>query len=319
MNKNTITGIVLIAAILFGFSWYTSKQAKEQMALQAKQDSINRVEQLKQLAADSAWAAEHPVAVTDSTGAVAGQPGTVYKDSLLEAASHGEQELVVLSNDKLELVLTTQGGQPYSARIKDYRNYDSTDLYLFRPGASEYSVSVYTGEYINTRDFVFEVAEQTDSTVVMRLPFAGGGYIEQKYTLHADSYQLDNLLSFVGMQNVIPRNVSMFDIDFNVTLPRMEKGYKNESQYSKLDYYYEGDKKPSEIGRGRNASRRVDSKLSWFAFQQQFFSAIVRAPQEFASGELAVSFYPQEDADRIMTRDNGKFKGEQNAEDQRDR
>ncbi len=54
MNKNTITGIVLIAAILFGFSWYTSKQAKEQMALQAKQDSINRVEQLKQLAADSA-------------------------------------------------------------------------------------------------------------------------------------------------------------------------------------------------------------------------------------------------------------------------
>ena len=140
MNKNTITGIVLIAAILFGFSWYTSKQAKEQMALQAKQDSINRVEQLKQLAADSAWAAEHPVTVTDSTGAVAGQPGTVYKDSLLEAASHGEQELVVLSNDKLELVLTTQGGQPYSARIKDYRNYDSTDLYLFRPGSSHYGI-----------------------------------------------------------------------------------------------------------------------------------------------------------------------------------
>ena len=67
MNKNTITGIVLIAAILFGFSWYTSKQAKEQMALQAKQDSINRVEQLKQLAADSAWAAEHPVTVMYST------------------------------------------------------------------------------------------------------------------------------------------------------------------------------------------------------------------------------------------------------------
>ena len=41
MNKNTITGIVLIAAILFGFSWYTSKQAKEQMALQAKQDSCS--------------------------------------------------------------------------------------------------------------------------------------------------------------------------------------------------------------------------------------------------------------------------------------
>ncbi len=196
MNKNTITGIVLIAAILFGFSWYTSKQAKEQMALQAKQDSINRVEQLKQLAADSAWAAEHPVTVTDSTGAVAGQPGTVYKDSLLEAASHGEQELVVLSNDKLELVLTTQGGQPYSARIKDYRNYDSTDLYLFRPGSSHYGISLYTGETINTADFVFQLVSQSDTSVVMRLPFAGGGCIEQRWSLPADSYQARNEVAF---------------------------------------------------------------------------------------------------------------------------
>ena len=195
-------------------------------------------------------------------------------------------------------------------QVKDYKNYDSTDLYIFKPGKAEYSLSLYAGEAIRTQDFNFQVAERTDSTVVMRLPFAGGGYIEQKYTLHADSYQLDNLLSFVGMQNVIPRNVSMFDIDFNVTLPRMEKGYKNESQYSKLDYYYEGDKKPSEIGRGRNASRRVDSKLSWFAFQQQFFSAIVRAPQEFASGELAVSFFPQEDPDRNLMACSAQMRAE---------
>ena len=194
MNKNTIIGIVLIAAILFGFSWYTSKQAQEQMALQAKQDSIHRVEQLKQMAADSAWAAEHPLTVTDSTGALATQPGTVYKDSLLEAASHGEQELVVLSNDKLELVLTTQGGQPYSARIKDYRNYDSTDLYLFRPGASHYGISLYTGETINTADFVFQLVSKTDTSVVMRLPFAGGGCIEQHAYLFAGFKRVSNNL-----------------------------------------------------------------------------------------------------------------------------
>ena len=137
------------------------------------------------------------------------------------------------------------------------------------------------------------MAEKTDSSVVMRLPFAGGGYIEQKYVLRHDSYSVDNLLSFVDMQGVIPRNVSSFDLDFSVTIPRMEKGYRNESQYSKIDYYFDGEKKPEEVGRGRNGSRRIDSKLSWFAFQQQFFSAIMRAPQQFSSGQLSINFIPE--------------------------
>ena len=305
MDKNSIIGFVLIAVIFIGFSLFQSRQMRKAAEQQAQLDSISRVETLERELAE----AERTVALADSAVEQAA-PRAIYKDSTLEAASRAEGSIVALENSKIKLEFTTKGAQPWSAQIKDYKNYDSTELYLFKPGASEYSISVYTGEYIRTSDFVFEVAEQTDSTLVMRLPFAGGGYIEQKYTLHADSYRVDNLLSFVDMQNVIPRNVNMFDIDFDMTLPRMEKGYKNESQYSKLDYYFEGDKKPTEIGRGRNASRRVDSKLSWFAFQQQFFSAIVRAPQEFASGELAVSFYPQEDPDRNLMACSAKMRAD---------
>ena len=226
----------------------------------------------------------------------------------MEAASRVEGSVVTLENSKLVVQINTKGAQPYAVQVKDYKNYDSTDLYLFKPGQAEYSVSVYAGEYIRTRDFNFEVAERTDSSVVLRLPFAGGGCIEQSYVLHADSYRVDNLLSFKGMQAVIPRNVSVFDLDFDVTMPRMEKGYKNETQYSKLDYYFEGDKKPVEIGRGRNASRRVDSKLSWMAFQQQFFSAILRAPQQFASGELSVNFFPQDDPERNLMACSAKMR-----------
>jgi len=301
MDKNSVIGFILIAVIFVGFTLFQSGQARKRAELQAQLDSVARVEALALQAAE----AERVATLSDSAAVAVAQPGAplpIYKDSSLEAASHAAAQIVTLENSKLKVEFTTRGAQPYSVVVKDYKNYDSTDLYLFKPGAAEFSLSVYAGEAIRTKDFNFEVAEQTDSTVVMRLPFAGGGYIEQRYTLHADSYEVSNLLSFVGMQGVIPRNVSMFDIDYNVTMPRMEKGYKNESTYSKLDYYYEGDKKPSEIGRGRNGSRRVDSKLSWFAFQQQFFSAIVRAPKQFSSGELAVSFASQDDPERnLMT------------------
>ena len=298
MDKNSVIGFILIAAIFVGFSLFQSRQARKQAELQAQLDSISRVESMSRQLAE----AEGVAAALADSAAVPGVQAAIYKDSSLEAASRVAGSIVTLENSKLVLQINTKGAQPHAVQVKDYKNYDSTDLYLFRPGAAEYSVSVYAGEYIRTKDFNFEVAAQTDSSVVLRLPFAGGGCIEQSYVLHADSYQVDNLLSFKGMQAVIPRNVSVFDLDFDVTMPRMEKGYKNETQYSKLNYYFEGDKKPVEIGRGRNASRRVDSKLSWMAFQQQFFSAILRAPQQFASGELAVSFFPQDDPERnLMT------------------
>ena len=304
MDKNSVIGFILIALIFIGFTFFQSDRARKAAELQAQQDSIALAQMTPQRMASEA-VLESAAPEGESGASVA-----IYKDSLLENASKAQESIVTLENDVLEMKLSTRGAKPYSVRLKKFRNYDSTDLYMFRPGDAEYSISLYTGEYIQTKDFNFTLAEQTDSSVVMRLPFEGGGYIEQKYTLLGDSYRVDNQLSFVGMQGVIPRNVSSYDIDFEVTMPRMEKGYKNETQYSKLDYYFDGDKKPVEIGRGRSASKRVESRLSWFAFQQQFFSTIVRAPQQFSSGELGIGFFQQDDPERNLMACSAKMRAE---------
>lgn len=304
MDKNSVIGFILIALIFIGFTFFQSDRARKAAELQAQQDSIALAQMPPQRMASEA-VLESAAPEGESGASVA-----IYKDSLLENASKAQESIVTLENDVLEMKLSTRGAKPYSVRLKKFRNYDSTDLYMFRPGDAEYSISLYTGEYIQTKDFNFTLAGQTDSSVVMRLPFEGGGYIEQKYTLLGDSYRVDNQLSFVGMHGVIPRNVSSYDIDFEVTMPRMEKGYKNETQYSKLDYYFDGDKKPVEIGRGRSASKRVESRLSWFAFQQQFFSTIVRAPQQFSSGELGIGFFQQDDPERNLMACSAKMRAE---------
>ena len=288
MNKSNVIGIILIGVIMFGFTWYQSKQYEKQMEVQAQLDSIARVEQMAEMAMDSAMKQQGGTDVNVQT-----MPA--YKDSLLTEARLSEGQIVALSNDKLKIEFDTRGAQPYSVRINEYRTYDSTDLYLIKPAQSQYGVSVFAGENINTKDFVFQVAEHTDSTLVMRLPFAQGGYIQQKYALSEGSYMVHNELSFVGMENIIPRNVSMLDIDWNVVIPRLEKGYKNEKQYSKLDYYFTGDKKCEEIGRGKDDSERISSKMKWFAFQQQFFSAIMTAGDEFASADLSVKYFAEDD------------------------
>ena len=307
MDKNSVIGFVLIAAIFLGFTVFENKRAAKYAEVKAQQDSIA----LAQMPFDSSSVVSLGES-SDEASVADNVTAPVYKDSCLQAASdvNSVPEMVVLENSKIRIQLTTKGAQPYSVKVKDYYNYDSTELYLFRPGQSEYSLRVYAGEYIKTSNFSFTVASASDSVVVMRLPFRNGGYIEQKYTLSEDSYLLKNSLSFVNMDEIIPRNVSAFDLDFSMTVPRMEKGYKNEVQYSKADYYFEGDKKPEELGRGRSATKRIDSKLSWFAFQQQFFSTIFRAPDQFASGELAINFRSEDDPERNLMDCSAKMRAE---------
>ncbi len=291
MNKSNLTGFVLIFAIVMGFSWYQSRQYAKQVEAQAQLDSIARVEQMAAMAMDSMKRAQGIVPETDVN--VMTMPA--YKDSLLTEARLASPSYYKLENDKVEIEFTTKGAQPYSVKIKDYKAYDSTDLYLIKPQASEYGISIFAGENINTKDFVFQVAEHNDSTIVMQLPFAGGGCIQQKFSLESGSYMMKNELSFVNMGGIIPRNVSMLDIDWSVVIPRLEKGYKNEKQYSKLDFYFEGDKKPEEIGRGRDGSERIDTRFKWFAFQQQFFSAIMTAGTEFSSADCSLKFYSEDE------------------------
>jgi len=40
MNKNTLTGLLLMAALLIGFSWYNQPSKEEAEAYQRQQDSI---------------------------------------------------------------------------------------------------------------------------------------------------------------------------------------------------------------------------------------------------------------------------------------
>ena len=309
MDKNSVIGFVLIFLIMMGTFWYQGRQQQKQQAYQAQLDSIAAAEAYAQWQQDSIWRADNPeaAAAIDSAATAAASPSSaqaapVYSDSLLNAAARSDAQFVTLSNDKLEVVFTTRGAQPYSVLVKDYLTYSKEPLYILQAGKSELGYVVYAPTAIDTRKFNFQYVreESSDSTVVMRLPFAGGGYIEQKYTLVKDSYSVNEVVSFVGMGGLIPQNVGSIDVDFDAVIPRMEKGYKNETQYSRLNYYFPDDNKPSSIGNGRKGDKRFNNNIEWFAFQQQFFSAIMRAPGNFSYGDFSIEFLPKEDKTDLM-------------------
>ncbi len=294
MKKNNIIGIILIGVIMFGFSWYQSNQfRKQQEAVRAYNDSLALV-QRTEMALDSLAMLQERDEVRSVVKVIE------YKDPSLTASAVSEPKTVVLENDKVIIEFSTKGAVFRSVNIKDYKAYGGDSLILVRPGYSDYNINVYAGETINTRDLNFDVVAQDSESVTFRLSFAGGGSIDQKYTLPQGSYMVYNELVFNNMDGLIPRNVGSFYIDWSLAVPRLEKGYKNEKQYSKLDILCSGDSKPDVIGSGRDGSKRIDTGIDWFDFNQQFFSAIMTAPAGFAGGDFSLAFAQDGNSDGTL-------------------
>ena len=149
MDKNSIIGFVLIGVIIFGWAFMQNRQFKKQAEIQWQKDSVAMVQAKIQAYEDSIRQAklDSLVAAGDSAAIAAVAPKTVtYKDSLLDMASASEAALVTLANDKVEVVLTTKGAQPYSVKVKDYKTYSGEDLYIIPEGAGKLGINLYAGQ-----------------------------------------------------------------------------------------------------------------------------------------------------------------------------
>ena len=311
MNKNTIIGITLIGLLLIGFSVYNSRIAREQQEIQRVRDSVaaaNAFEYAEQMARKMA---EDSLAAGQGSATGKQDYSSTYANPFLEQAYNAGEDFYYLENNRLKIKYSTKGGQAASVLIKDYYTSDSTDLYLMKDDYSNFGLQLYTDQYINTGGFTYETVVANDSTLVMRLYFSDTAFIEHRYFLPADSYMVDFDVHMVNMDRHIPRNASQFEIAWNMDVPRLERGYKNEQNYSTVDFKYPGQVKKIENlgimrggGRSGGNHREVTTRIEWFAFQQQYFSAILRAEDNFESGNLSMKFYP-ESASTLVQYDPG--------------
>ncbi len=297
MNKNTVVGFVLIGIILIGFSWYNTKNYEEQARAKFVADSTARAEALKNAPKIDTATINYENSYQNSNAVSA----PVYKDSLLELASRSASEYFSLENEKVKITFTTKGAQAYEVLIKNYYTYDSLDLYLMKQKASNFGVDFFTDQQLTTSDFNFTRVSQNDTSLVMRLNFGEAAYIDHVYTLPKDSYLMDFKVRMVGMNKYISKNVSQLGVDWKMTLPRLERGFENEKNYSTIDFKYPNDNSVEDLGlRKDEANEDIKTKVEWFAFQQQFFSAILVADNNFSSGNLSYKIAPETNPDKDL-------------------
>lgn len=301
MNKNSIIGFSLIAVILIAFSWYNSKVFTEQQKEQFKNDSIAAVkiaEQKKLMPADSTDTSAMKVLDSNAVATY-----SIYKDTLLDKASKGSKEITTLENNKIKVDLTNIGAQPEMVQIKGYYSYDSLDLNLVKQNQSKFELKFFTNQEIATSNFAFTRQSVDDSSVTYRLYVDSVSFVEYKYTLPKDSYMMNLNIRFSGMDKQIQKNVTNIDLNWMMDVPRFEKGYDNEKNYSTVVYKFPNSKGVEDLGmRKEESSEDIKTKLYWFAFQQQFFSAILVSDNSFTNGKLSYTQYPETDPSKNLMR-----------------
>ena len=211
----------------------------------------------------------------------------------------GENDFITLENNLLELKIALKGGRVYSARLKNYVTHDSMPLILFSGDSTVFGFNFFTvdNRVIQTNNLYFKPVSGEKSFVVtdqpqsvsIRLHAAEDKYIEFKYTLAPDKYSVLFDVTFSNLEGILPSNQTNISLDWKMYIPQQEKGRENEDNYTTVKYKYYQDEVVGLRLRSQKETETEDiaTRLSWVAFQDQFFSSVVITDNFFQSGSVS--------------------------------
>lgn len=289
MDKNTLTGLLLIIVILVGFS-LLNKPSKKDLAARQEQQRIDSMAIAKQIE-DRALQLTDSLSNTSTT-----QDQTpVNQDSLNQlkygafaAFTKGEASTDKIENDLMELTLSSKGGRIASVRLKEFENKDSLPLLLFHENESVFNFSFFTADnrLINTSDLIFNKVESANPLqFIYRLTISETASLDFIYTLKKDDYMMDFQVKGNNLQTILPVNTNSLDFNWAIRIPQQEQGRTFEERNSQLDYKFLQDD-IENLSASKEDSKSVDTKVHWVSFKDQFFTSIVICDKGFTTNEL---------------------------------
>jgi YidC/Oxa1 family membrane protein insertase len=264
MDKNQITGLVLIMAMLLGYQFFFAPKIEPEKPQQKPQISQVAATPKKNVALDS-----------NVAKASAGD---------FASAAVGIAKNVVLENKDIKVIFTSQGGKVKQVLLKNYKTYNAfagkkqEPLVIFDEDFDKISLELPTTKgnvdlnklYFNTTSTGGTVAEGKSEKIVFNLQLANGQSVEQVYTLAGSGFLLDNDLKLTGLDGIL-KNESV-KLNWLENVHPTEKDL-TENRKATVNYLLndgENFDQLSEAPTGSN-NAKLDQPLKWVAFKKKYF------------------------------------------------
>ena len=308
MDKKTIIGVVLMAAIFLVYMVFTSKQQKNY------QEYLEQVEAQEQVVAEqSAAEAQNQPQSAEATEALSAEDAAAqaiqreidtFGENLSQAKSR-QAEQFTMQNDYLTANFTTQGAAMLGVTLSEYTKYApkgerNEQVLLYDPESAKFDMEFYVKRNlrnvkINTSEYVFSsqgvVRSEGKQTLTMALEVAPGAYVECEYVLYDEKdpsrdYMLDFNVKFVNLSPIMASQ-STIGLEWRNRTYQNERSFKNENLYTTLSYRLPGEEDVEDLGMSEGqSSENIQSEVNWVAFRQQFFSQAFIAADNFAYGDM---------------------------------
>ena len=281
MDKNTVTGLILIAAVLIGYSYCTTQRNLENAEKPAT-EQVNTTEKdtrqpsLKQTTA---------VAETDTVS-------PFHNCKVTAADTLNGKTFVSIENEKLKIEIDPVGGVVANVYLKEYKEgtkeyrYKSyndfntgknTPLHLYRDQDAQLVFTLDTKEgQLSTADYLFTPCEQGTDHVTMRMVSADGkSELDFVYRLQKDNYMLDFSIASKGMDRLVSSNTRTIGINWQERISQLEKGFKFENDHSMLTYKVAGGDSETLSEHEAEKGTEFEGDVTWVAFKNQYFSSVL--------------------------------------------
>ena len=313
MDRNSIIGIVIIAAIFIVWSIVSQPSAEERAAEQAKRerisdsiasakrisDSLDIVKQIEQKEAELE-ALKQQQGEQPEKNEIENTTELPVVESVTENIDY---RTIYLENDLLRVSLSEKGGRPSAVELKRYQRYDSLPLVLFDADSSRFGLNYYqNNRHVNTMDLYFKAntpevyvsANADTNSVALRYSPEADKYIEFKYTLAPGRYKVDLQITFHNIDNITTQRTNIIDLDWMINSPQQEKGRDNEQIYTTLYFKpYEDDVDYFNARTKKGASENIQTRLEWIAYKDQFFSSVIMAEDAFLDASMRADLKPK--------------------------
>lgn len=332
MDKNTIIGLLLMLALLMGFSFWNSsnqKKLKEQKATEFVANDLDNQDTTSATTTQS-----------DSTKQLSSeQTSETTKDSTLKGSNNlktNEETYfytpeVPDTTQKL-IVETKIAKYTISKKGGCLSEIEFNDIYSYTPkGEPKKKLLLYDGtnnlmnielmlknqSRVFTKNCYFksdqpELIKVTDGKshkISLKLypktdsdslsSYDPNSYVEYLYTFSTDDYRVGFEIRMVNMSKYFYPNTQTFTIQWNANPKSVEKNFKAEKDLTSV-FYMDNLSKVSNLNEMKAEKKDFTTGLKWVSFKQQFFTTVLIADSGyFSSGQLSVNV-PEENEKPIL-------------------
>jgi YidC/Oxa1 family membrane protein insertase len=294
MDKNQATGLILFAAVILIYSLFF-----------ASSPEIPPIEQTPQETEAQALATPQvPIIEVLPDSLVDAQ--RISKYGALASLTLGEEENVILENDKVKITFSTKGAEIKEVILKEFKSWNMEPLALLDEKSSSMNFSLESTKgpialselYFNSTHTEEEL-DGVKTQVLTLTASTESGSIIQKFTLSDGSFEIKKSLEIDRFQGVFLGNAINFTWEDQVKA--QERDLSESRRQTQLNYYLASESYDN-LGVGNDSEEeQLTEPVKWIGFSQRFFTAGIIADSVFKNVKVAQSTPADSSIVRIMS------------------